>query len=166
MVHKEICAGTISGFLSTYVIWKTGKTLALLIGGGIILAELASEEGLMTSDLDRSNHGSAGVAESDILVKIFGGGTSGEANSTRLTFEDIQKVKDVRAFLLSFFAGIEQAATREAFPFGNPQHSHTYCKKPNKRLKEKANIAFYNNIIHLNVNIKENIHFLNKLNVK
>ncbi|KAB0803259.1 hypothetical protein PPYR_00229 [Photinus pyralis] len=54
-LSKQILYGTFSGWIASYGLMKVGKTAALVIGGGIVLIEIASENGYVNINWNKIN---------------------------------------------------------------------------------------------------------------
>ncbi|XP_065166177.1 FUN14 domain-containing protein 2-like isoform X2 [Atheta coriaria] len=72
---KQLIIGTSSGWLTGYVFMKVGKVVAVAIGGGIILLQVANENGYVKINWNKVNKNLDKVADK-VEEKITGEGPS------------------------------------------------------------------------------------------
>uniref|UniRef100_A0A1Y1MLM7 FUN14 domain-containing protein n=1 Tax=Photinus pyralis TaxID=7054 RepID=A0A1Y1MLM7_PHOPY len=121
-LSKQILYGTFSGWIASYGLMKVGKTAALVIGGGIVLIEIASENGYVNINWNKINMRIEELAENrhqedgeywvDIVEQCI------DINNERKKFEQksvqrrtvdqdsIQSRRNNIVFLSSIFAGL------------------------------------------------------------
>ncbi|XP_057655918.1 FUN14 domain-containing protein 2-like isoform X2 [Diorhabda carinulata] len=124
---KQIILGASSGWITGFVSMKVGKTLALALGGGIILLQVANEKGYIRINWNKVNKKLDKVVDK-VEEQITGETSSwtdkaerfldrkldqaeevirkGKSKANKWYSDSNYQVKEIHIFLVSFIAGV------------------------------------------------------------
>lgn len=117
---KQVALGTVSGWVTGLLAMRIGKVAAVTVGGGIILIQIANEQGYINVNWDKVNKKIDKVADK-VEERVSGEGPSWANKVERYVDRKIDKAetkakrwwgcdkcqtKEIHIFIVSFIAGI------------------------------------------------------------